>query len=81
MLPAITPEPNATLELSVKKFDGSYKVIDKATVASGNTTLEYVSPKIVVEVKTEKHKGEPVQAETQAPKPVAADRGDYQFDA
>ena len=76
LLPAITVDSESKLELSVKKFDGSYKVIDTTTVTPSHATLEYVSPKIVVEVKTEKHKGDPGSAESQAPKPTAQDRGD-----
>ena len=76
LLPAITVDAESKLELSVKKFDGSYKVIDKATVTPSYATLEYVSPKIVVEVNTEKHKGDPGSAESQVPQPTAQDRGD-----
>ena len=76
LIPAIKVEATSELELSVKKFDGDYKVIDKATVTPSHATLEYVSPKIVVEVKTEKHKGDPGNAESQAPKPASKDRGD-----
>ena len=76
LIPAIKVEATSELEVSVKKFDGSYKVIDKATVTPSHATLEYVSPKIVVEVKTEKHKGDPGSAESQAPQPTPQDRGD-----
>ena len=74
--PSIKVEASSPLEVSVKKFDGSFKVIDKTTVTPSQATLEYVSPKIVVEVKTELHKGDPGSAASQAPKPTPQDRGD-----
>ncbi|WP_124951947.1 hypothetical protein [Sulfuriferula thiophila] len=75
-LQTMTLNPNAEIEIAVKRFDGSYKVIDTTTVPVGETTWEYVSPKLLVETSTEAHEGAPGNAESQAPKPVEHDRGD-----
>ncbi|WP_432722886.1 hypothetical protein R0381_001421 [Jeongeupia wiesaeckerbachi] len=58
------------IKIYVKKFDGNFKLIHEDVCESGVEYLTLVSPKVVYELKTEKHQGEPGGAGEKIPKPA-----------
>lgn len=75
-LPSVEAPPGETLSIAVQRFDGSYKKIGECCMPSSNCILTAVSPNIVVETTTEKHEGQPGNAEERIPKPEQGDLGD-----
>lgn len=75
-LPSVEAPPGETLSIAVQRFDGSYKKIGECCMPSSDCILTAVSPNIVVETTTEKHEGQPGNAEERIPKPEQGDLGD-----
>jgi muramidase (phage lysozyme) len=68
--------PGARLRIAVQRFDGSYKQIEDATMPTGDTTWNYISPQIALEVETQLHEGEAGHVEASIPKADMSDEGD-----
>lgn len=74
-LPQIRALAGMKLEISVQRFDGSFKLIDSGLMPSGNSQWGFVSPKSVFDIETTAHEGEAGEAEQSVPTPLPADKG------
>lgn len=72
----IPARAGARLRIAVQRFDGSYKKIEDAVMPSSDTTWNYISPQIVLEVETLPHAGGAGLIESSIPKAATADEGD-----
>ncbi len=75
-IPPVEAPPGETLSIAVQRFDGSYKKIGECCMPSSDGVLTAVSPNVVLETRTEKHEGQPGNAEESIPKPEQGDLGD-----
>lgn len=75
MLPLLQSNAETPIEVSVKRMDGSYKLIDSCTTSSADACWTYTSPAVVLEAKTQLHAGEPGDIETQIPRFEPEDAG------
>jgi hypothetical protein len=75
-MPPVEAPPGSNLTIAVQRFDGSYKKIGECCMPASDGVLTAVSPNIVVETVTEKHEGDPGNAEKKIPKAGQGDLGD-----
>lgn len=74
-LPEVRALSGVKLEISVQRFDGSFKLIDSGLMPSGTSQWGFVSPKSVFEIETTPHDGEAGNAEESIPMPAPSDKG------
>lgn len=75
-IPPVEAPPGEILSIAVQRFDGSYKKIGECCMPSSDGVLTAVSPNVVLETRTEKHEGQPGNAEKRVPTPQQGDLGD-----
>lgn len=71
-VPPTEVEPGQPMVVSVRRDNDTYKDIAELESEPGHVHYSFVSPALVVESKTEEHKGQPGTAQSNIPQPDAA---------